>query len=1745
MRNINNTYLVKNAIENKENISAYKVKNLQNNKRYLLYIIETGTKYEIIREYILNTFKTLKNLNFKNLINVLEIEVISSIDNVKLDKPKYGYLTEEIGDTIDINEFISSSSIEERLEVFIKISAAINTLNIKGYIFDDISLNDIKLIKDENNKFTIKINNIMEYEINKIILNDTLNIKSLIYPYNIRDKEDGSIKDNISQIVKIFNIFFSKQDLNEDLKSLKNINTIYNKINNFSKSIKDFINYINQKMNTEYSLFDYEACNKIYTDINIIGMEEELKIVDKNIRNVLENRKSCKIIGFIGGIGSGKTKLINEIKYRIDNKYFSNILYFSDKKINFDSFFENIRDNINPTIIDKYKKYIIEFTSSASDKYSKNKKYKIINRVANFIYECTITSPLIILVDNLESKNDITLTLLKYLIFSRKKMKNIIFIFTLNENKCSNDIIRCRDILKDIKEYEGYKISFFNQYHINEMIRNMLGFGKNSNKIANQLYYKTLGNPLFTIGVLEELYENKLLFFDKKICGWNIAENITKFSMPKKLIDKLRDNIQTLNKKESDILNKLSIFNSSLSENIVLNNILDLDVERESYYSLKKKGFLTNEISDLGVLIGFSNTLLKKLLYNNLDSNLKYSLHKKACKFFEDMLLKTDYYIDELIFQIEGLKDNEKLYFYTMICGEAADLTGNTLKSIKYYKKALKCCNPKKFSEIALIIAKLYMKSARNREAYKYFSKANEYAVKDNNYRIQIYALIEMMIIKIKGNSKLDLTYPLMVVKQLLDEDNYIVEEAYYYYACALKYNSDYDIVSSYNNAIKALEICEKNKIDDEIYGAIKFLIAELLFKEGKVDESKEKLKEAEQIFKEKNNINEYLNCKLRILDYFSEKEPNDKRLVEFIEINKLSNKNEIYTVEILSYVAISFVFIEERKFEEAEKYLLKAMERQREDDLNNYSFKIFNNLCLIYIRLSKVSKAVKYYYLVEQLKDNFKLSEEDSINFSIMAIEYNYLIFNYKKVKIYSDDVYGLVGLARIKAIDYIRYKYHKFKLEGCKNKEEVQELYYLLEEQMTNIENKETRIEIKMDAIRRIVELGYTELAKKLFLEIEYYPKEYENEAKYIYLEFHFKYKNYYNFLINKALRVCVYLNNNSIKSELYSIVAEKYEELNCKLLAFIYYYESLELYIEIINELIDSDKIEFINNSRFIRVRKLFIKCIESLNIDIEFKKIDNVTDNNQIEIMLKELSTENLLSNEKIHKLMEEFYEKCYCNNLNNIYMVFESFSSNIVMNLNNLIKYMARITLANKALLALEDDQGNNNIISMYRINDINESNYYISLNNESMSESILISNKNSRYNGEPFKYGLKSCLYIKLKDNESKRSVIYESINAKLILVSNNSINYINSESRKIVEEFVPFILFLLDNYKLSINSTLDRLTGAYNRKYFEEASIRLLENSSSNNVTFAVIMFDIDDFKGINDKYGHQKGDEILIKLVKQVKNTLSSKDILCRYGGEEFIILLPYTDIKEASITAEFIRKNVEKAKLLGDKRKVTISLGISIGTSKFNNIEELIKQADEALYMAKYNGRNRAEVWRANCGISNNINNNLTGVLSGNTIQDYNLALILKEITSLVINRYDKSYKINEFILRIMEVIECDIVGVFIVKENNIVETYTKQRENGKDASNIDENFDQGLIYKSIKTKEGYYSVDWDNVIIDNKIDVPEWKSICIKPVICNGDVIAVIYLSIPVSEKEYTLVDYNLLKCLVEVGMPMFY
>jgi diguanylate cyclase (GGDEF)-like protein len=156
----------------------------------------------------------------------------------------------------------------------------------------------------------------------------------------------------------------------------------------------------------------------------------------------------------------------------------------------------------------------------------------------------------------------------------------------------------------------------------------------------------------------------------------------------------------------------------------------------------------------------------------------------------------------------------------------------------------------------------------------------------------------------------------------------------------------------------------------------------------------------------------------------------------------------------------------------------------------------------------------------------------------------------------------------------------------------------------------------------------------------------------------------------------------------------------------------------------------------------------------------------------------------------------------------------------------------------------------------------------------------------------------------------------------------------------------------------------MDSLTGVLSRTAFEEVMARELERARRYGGRLSLILFDLDNFKDINDTYGHLFGDKVLRKVADAVKMNLRSTDVIARWGGEEFIVLLPGADCREACAVAEKLRKSLQTLGL-GSKVRITASFGVAELRDGDDGVR-LILKADKALYSAKRKGKNRVEVY-----------------------------------------------------------------------------------------------------------------------------------------------------------------------------------
>ena len=162
------------------------------------------------------------------------------------------------------------------------------------------------------------------------------------------------------------------------------------------------------------------------------------------------------------------------------------------------------------------------------------------------------------------------------------------------------------------------------------------------------------------------------------------------------------------------------------------------------------------------------------------------------------------------------------------------------------------------------------------------------------------------------------------------------------------------------------------------------------------------------------------------------------------------------------------------------------------------------------------------------------------------------------------------------------------------------------------------------------------------------------------------------------------------------------------------------------------------------------------------------------------------------------------------------------------------------------------------------------------------------------------------------------------------------------------------------------IKAHKDALTDLWNHGFFQLVFEEELRHAKERVSYLSVIMLDIDNFKNYNDTWGHQKGDDALVKISKIVMDSSRRIDFVCRYGGEEFAVILPATSKREAIVIAERIRSNIQQYQFTGEQghppQKITVSIGVASFPEDGNNKAELIRSADEALYTAKREGKNR---------------------------------------------------------------------------------------------------------------------------------------------------------------------------------------
>lgn len=363
----------------------------------------------------------------------------------------------------------------------------------------------------------------------------------------------------------------------------------------------------------------------------------------------------------------------------------------------------------------------------------------------------------------------------------------------------------------------------------------------------------------------------------------------------------------------------------------------------------------------------------------------------------------------------------------------------------------------------------------------------------------------------------------------------------------------------------------------------------------------------------------------------------------------------------------------------------------------------------------------------------------------------------------------------------------------------------------------------------------------------------------------------------------------------------------------------------------------------------------KLIEYKNGEITFSNLKNYTQNKYVDgakVLDNLIAAYRIINNKIIASCGVKDYQSFIK------YVSFDNKSTSIklldnkgILIVNSLVKKNNGTKLANDIVIY--------DLKSLFK--DINSSdyNYDIIYNEKEINEKVENDSKIINY-----KKILNTNYWLKVKVNTSELYRTIDSLFLKIIgglivlilIVIISFYKVLNSTSKKVINQLEEKI------EKITKLSETDEMLETYNRSKLMDMLAKELERAQRYENNLSVIMFDLDYFKKINDEYGHIIGDEILVEVVIIIKNEIREGDFLGRYGGDEFIIVNPETNLSNSTMLAERLRIMIENNKF---NKVEDVSCSFGVTELKINDdLDSLLKRVDDALYKAKRNGKNRVE-------------------------------------------------------------------------------------------------------------------------------------------------------------------------------------
>ncbi|MEN8904889.1 MAG: diguanylate cyclase [Clostridiales bacterium] len=1546
-------------------------------------------------------------IRFKNNIQKVKDQLgegMPKIKKISEDEDLYYIITDYIsGDNLQsfINKGIKFS-IEEVVDIVYKMCKILKTAHDLNIIHTNISPKNIILNKKNNKRedflqvyiLNFCLNSIRSIDFEKDFLFDKF--------YYISPEQSGYIKRNIdvrSDLYSIGILFYqlltnSLPFRNDNLNKLifMNISTIPQKLvkikpgiplvleniilkllkKNPSKRYQNIDGLIKdlEKFKSGYKYFEVgleDNFSKLDYRIGLINRDKEFQFLISKLNSALNKRGSICLIK--GEAGIGKTRFIEEFQNYVYGKkviflyascleretkiplsvfkealntylkYYKNHT-LNEREIIKKEIEKNIGDlgevlvKFNPSL-----KCLIDTTNSAINLNSDKEIFRLGIVIREFLKGLSnYYSAVVLVLEDLQWIDEGSLRILKIIIPDISMLK-LIIVGSYNEieNNCS--IKRFIDFSVENK-YKLFRIVLkpFEIDDLNKFISELL-FDRIENfwEVTNYLYQSSKGNPYFAIEILKYMVKEKVIYLKER--KW--VSDKEKLSNMKGYLSVEEVILKRIKKMKNDAKFVLSIM-SAIGNKIDVDILLEFSNNKknivENLYCLISNQFLEFDILD-DDKISFTNNKIKQAYYNFLDRDEKLRLHDKIANIYEKFN-NNDYKRDfELAYHYLKSNDNKNTLKYLYPAGLKSKECFAYEDSINYFNKLISI-----------------LEEENNKHELWVDSKEN---------------LSELYILTGKSKKAIEIYKEDILAYKIND-----FEKANIY----LNISRAYFKVSDYKN-------CEKNIKKGLAFLNIKFPTQKWFVLYG--------------VFRE---FFIHIIHKLLLQNFLLKEKKNSTKYKLAIQFLYYANRSYIKSNGIkLLRTTLQTINISESKIGKSKELAVSLM-----------------SYAVMCMTIPMLKRAKRYFYYSLKIKEELDDQEGIAQSYCMMSHYYNWKGDYNKGIK------YGKKGLSIYKKIgelidlcdalnpivsgyyylsDYKNMKRFcdQFNEEALKSNDEfaVSSAYsfyskYYREKGDFKQAEKYTLEQVKitynhndwfMHCVSNI-ELGIIYLETKRFTNaikcfniarIQY------EKSRLLKQYVVFLYANFTEVLIMDYVE-----NKNEISKKERLNILNYIENMNNKSLK-----ESKKWVTHYGNSLRVSAKLSVLKRD-LKHAEKLFLSSINlNRNYRRRYDQAKSLFDYGMfLKLELQENKAKKIL--EEAYNLFEEIGSEYYQDVVRKELGITESekdlrknvlkeivFNKKIssiislshdissILDLDNLLTKVLDITMelsrAQNGHIFIKNEYSENMDLIIEKINDV-ETNY--------ISENII---KEVLYKGEPVltsnaSFEDKFSSYQSVVKNDLKSILClpikyYDEIKGVCFLVNNLSNAVFKEEDIMILNSIMTQAAISIENAKLYRMAVTDGLTGLIVHKHFKFLLEKEVSRSLRFQKHFTLIMFDIDNFKRINDKYGHQAGDQVLINISKITKENYRSSDILARYGGEEFAVILTETSKNGAVECTKRLREKIEKFEIDFDgyKIKVTVSIGIAFFPEDSSDDIELFKFADKALYFSKETGRNRITLYK----------------------------------------------------------------------------------------------------------------------------------------------------------------------------------